>query len=597
MRKPVAADTVPTPQQTAISARWAERLESCAHSGKKALVAEACAELGGISPATFYRWAEPHLVSGRKRRSDAGALALTREEAEIVSAALMEGFRQNNRKVIAVKRMVEDLRANGKIMAGRVDTETGEISELSDSSIHRALRHYNLHPEQLRRPTPHVPLSSPYPNHTWQVDASVCLIFYLPGGGTEIVELDQAVHYKNKPENEKAIELFRVIRYVVHDHCSGVDRWRYYPHAETGEHTVRFLAWAMAPKNNSSDPFHGRPEFLMFDPGATSSGLVKRFCRRLEITPIVNKRRNPRAKGGVEKGNHLVELVFEGPLKFQRHTIRNFDDLNKLAQMYQLHWNATAKHSRHGMSRFGKWVTIPADKLVVTPDEAVLLSLATEEPIRRTVTGDLAVSFKGRTWFVGDVPGIQVKGHVFVHWHPFLAETAMAVVEDEDGREHHHALPEITYDANGFPSNAREIGKEFHGQKDTVLETNRKHVARIASGAGGVEEDEKARAAKGYVPFGGEIDTFKTARETPLPAWLPKRGTALEVDPVIVHEIPYTFAEAAMQVRAALGDAYGAEHVGWLRRSFGDGPVPRGELAAMIEAWKGNQQTAREAEC
>ncbi|MFA7269853.1 MAG: hypothetical protein WC073_10955 [Sterolibacterium sp.] len=596
MTKPRAADSVPTPQQTAIAARFAARLEACAHSQKAALVAEACAELGGISPATFYRWAVPHTVSDRKRRSDSGVLALTRQEAEIVSAALMEGFRQNNRKVIAVKRMVEDLRANGKIMAGRVDTETGEISELSDSSIHRALRAYNLHPEQLRRPTPHVPLSSPYPNHTWQVDASVCLVFYLPGGGTSIVELDQAIHYKNKPENEKAIELFRVIRYVVADHCSGVVRWRYYPHAETGEHTVRFMAWAMAPKNNTADPFHGRPEFLMVDPGATSAGLVKRFCRRLEITLIVNKRRNPRAKGSVEKGNHLVELVFEGPLKFQRHTVRDFDDLNKLAEMYQLHWNATAKHTRHGMSRFGKWVTIPADKLFVTPDAAVLLSLGTEEPIRRTVSGDLSVSFKGRTWFVGEVPGVQVKGHVFVHWHPFLAETAMAVVEDAEG-EHHHALPEITYDANGFPSNAREIGKEFHAQKDTELETNRKRIAQIASGTSGVEADEKARAIKGYVPFGGEIDTFKTAKETPAPAWLPKRGTALDVTPVIVHEIPYSFAEAAMQVRAALGESYGPDHVAWLRRKFGDAPVPRADLASMIAVWIDNEAIAKEAEC
>ncbi|WP_054772764.1 hypothetical protein [Methylogaea oryzae] len=46
----------------------------------------------------------------------------------------------------------------------------------------------------------------------------------------------------------QAIELFRVIRYVITDHCTNLTRWRYYPHSESGEHTVRFLAWAMRPR-------------------------------------------------------------------------------------------------------------------------------------------------------------------------------------------------------------------------------------------------------------------------------------------------------------------------------------------------------------
>ncbi|MEX3556676.1 MAG: hypothetical protein VB131_09240 [Burkholderia gladioli] len=159
------------------------------------------------------------------------------------------------------------MRADGKIRAEYIDMETEEIIALSDSAIIRSLREYRLHPEQLRLPTPHVNLSSPHPNYAWQVDASVCIVYYLPTGGVGLCELKDAVHYKNKPENLKAIEAFRVIRYVIADHCSGVLRWRYYPHAETAQHTVEHLAWGMAKKDN--DPFHGAPRYLMVDPGAT----------------------------------------------------------------------------------------------------------------------------------------------------------------------------------------------------------------------------------------------------------------------------------------------------------------------------------------
>lgn len=561
--------TMPTPQQIAAVARYAERLEGLGHGEKGGIVAEACAELG-VKPATFYRWLAPHTVAARKRRSDAGALALTEEEARAIAAYLTEATRAQGKQLPDVGQAVADLRANGLIRAERVDAATGEVFVLSDSTVLRALRHYGLHPDQAKRPAPHVRLKTEHPNHLWQVDASVCVVFYLPDGGAAIVELDEAVHYKNKPGNLKAIERFRVIRYVLTDHASGVIRWRYYPHSETGEHTVRFLAWCMARPRPRTDPFHGAPRALMSDPGATSARLVKRFCKRLDIHLQVNKPKNPRAKGQVEQGQNLVERVFEGRLKFVRDKVTSIEALNAMAEPFQIHFNATAVHTRHKETRFASWCRITQQQLRIAPSEAVLLALATEEPESRRVSGELTVSFRGRTWNVRDVPGAEAGARLMVHWHPFVAGGAMAVIEDTDGRELHVELAEVTRDEFGYPSTAVPYG-EFHGLADDRIERNRKIVARVASGEAGIEAAEKKRADKNYVPFGGRVNSFKSVEEAELPAWMPKRGTQLmEADTVRVELTPLNHVESASRLRALVAD-WGAEHYRRLVAGWPDG--------------------------
>ena len=52
-------------------------------------------------------------------------------------------------------------------------------SHVAAIDVARALRGYGLHPEQLRRLPAAQQQSTPHPNHTWQMDASVCTLFYL----------------------------------------------------------------------------------------------------------------------------------------------------------------------------------------------------------------------------------------------------------------------------------------------------------------------------------------------------------------------------------------------------------------------------------
>jgi len=547
----------------------ADQVESAQHGEKEAIYQAACQTLGKSRATLLAHLKRVAVRCPRKRRSDASLVELPREEAEILSAYLMEGYRKNNRKITPLKEAVEVLRANDKILAGCIDPESGEIRYLSESAIARGLRAYSLHPNQLRQATPHTRLRSLHPNHVWQVDASVCVVYYLPDGGTGMVELDEAVHYKNKPENLKAIEQFRVIRYVLTDHTSGLVRFRYYPHAESGQHTVRFLAWAMAPKAGN-DPFQGAPFIIMVDPGATSGGLVRRFCERVSIQLIVNKRKNARAKGSVEKGNHLVETSFEQALRYLANRPRSFDELNALAEPYQLKWNYTKEHSRTKRTRYAVWMTITPAQLRTVPSADVLLSLATEEPIKRQVQGDLTVSFKNRTWDVSNVPGVLVKGDVFVHWHPFIADTAMAVVWGEDGREQHIALPEKKKNDLGFFEDAAIIGQEYKAKPDTVADTNRKRIAQIAAGTSTVEEAEKKRTKSDYTPFNGQIDPFAHLPKE-LPTMLKKRGTDLGLAVPDMGLIRMNTVQVAKWLQGRLGEAYEPAMLADLQKRFPTG--------------------------
>lgn len=562
---------MPTPLQTATVARVAERLHGLGKGARGPILAAACAELG-ISTQTLYTWLKPHIVGSRKRRSDHGDLCLTRDEASILSAYLVTSTSGTGKRRATLTQTVDILRANGEIRAHRLDPSTGELIPLNDSTIAAALRAYGLHPEQLRRPKAHIRMSTEHPNQLWQVDASVCAVFYLPegNGGTAIMDVKEAEVYKNKPGNARAIEQWRVIRYVLTDHCSGVIRWRYYPHSESGENTVRFLAWCMARQRPASDPFHGAPFDVMSDPGATAAALVKRFCKRLDIHLQVNKPHSPRAKGQVEQGQNLIETRFESGLRFMRTRVVSIEALNALADTFQIHMNATAIHSRHGETRFAAWSRITAAQLrIITASEEALLTLATREPETRKIAGDMTVNFQGARWDVRAVPGAEPGMKLHVHWHPFIRDTAMAVTEDEHGQEIHHELPQVTQDANGFPSNAVPYGK-YHGIKDTRLDANRKHINQVATGEAGVEAAEKAMGRKDTVYFpgqgGGErINPFKEAEEANLPTWLPKRGTPLAAGQNLRVELkPLDRVEMAQRVKA-IAAARGIE---WTREHY-----------------------------
>ncbi|MDR2452886.1 MAG: hypothetical protein LBE85_14245 [Candidatus Accumulibacter sp.] len=580
---------MPSESQIAAVAELADALAGMRHGQRGALV-HACAARLSVSAQTVNRWLRAHRLPTRKRRADAGAHGLTREEAAAIAATMREGTRDNGRMIYTLRAAVDTARADGRIRAERLDPETGELIPLSYSAIARAMRDYDLHPDQVREPRPYQDLSSPHPNWCWQVDASVCVVFYLPEradkpGGYRLSPIDQAVHYKNRPENLAAVEKFRVIRYVATDHNSGVIRVRYYPHSESASHTVEFLAWLIAPKNNPADPFHGVPRMVMVDPGATGAGMVRRFCEALGIHLIVNKAHNPRAKGQVEQGNAMWEKSFESRLRFVGERVRDFADLNALAGQFQLHFNATAIHRRHGLTRFEQWLTISREQLRITPPAERLLRLATMQAATPKVRGNLTVLFDGRAWDVREVPEVAIGGTVNVAISPFTECDVIAICHDGEGRVIHVPLPEVEKDESGFRIGAAVVGEEFKRLPDTAASANAGELSMLASKTATLKDDEAARRKKDFVPFGGEFNPFAEMDKAHDRHYLPRAGEDAAVALPVAMPRTLSAARAAMQAREALGAKWNEGMFEFIARRWSAG-VDEDELARQIARWQ-----------
>jgi len=566
-----------------------------AHGEKSGLI-KAAAQSMDVTAQTIHRWLKEHRYSVRKRRADAGLHSVSKEECEAVLQTLLRAQKENDKEVRTLADAIGKLRANGLIRAERIDPATGEIIALSDSAISRAMDAYGLSLKTARKPRPYQPLASPHPNWCWQVDASVCILFYLPGGkdgeGNAIVPLNKAVHYKNKPQNLKAIEKFRVIRYVMTDHASGVIRVRYYPHSESGEHTVDFLTWLMAEKENPHDPMHGKPVMIMVDPGATASGLVRRFCARMGVRLIVNKPGNPRAKGQVEQANNLWEMKFEGWLSFARDRITDFSSLNQAAYDYQIWFNETRIHTRHNMTRFAAWRTITAEQLIKTAPAATLKQLATSRPVTAQVKGDLTVQLDGKKYRCAHVPGIEIGSKLSLCYAPLAGGGVMAIEINDDGTETHYPLDEVvsigTYQ---YSDMAAIVGEEYKSPPDTEAVRTQKRLDKAATCAKTLTDAERLLVKDRHLdPFMGALDPFAeveqhkqaTVNVLPLPLRFTPDNTlpAVEVAPSIIPTV--RAARIVKEATESAGRIWQPEFYEWLCQRYPNG-VPQDALDRLVQ--------------
>lgn len=579
---------------------YIDRLQSAERGQKAAIVAEACASLGNISPQGFYRLVNEAAVDRqRKRRSDAGELSISREEALLISAYMMSSFRRTGRGICSLKDAIKELRDNGTLRLERLNESTGEISLLSESTVARALRAYDLHPEQLNRPTPHTRLRSPRPNWCWQMDASVCVIYYLPAGGAMIREMTEAEFYAGKPQNWQKIEGRMVIRYVMVDHRTDMRRLWYVTGAESGANACEFLIRAMQKPEDPRGMLWGVPKFLMVDPGSAQTGRkFRRLCKRLGIELIINKAGNARAKGTVEQAHNRVELEFEHGLKLLANEIRGVDDLNVLALVWQRHKNAAEPHSRYDLPRWSAWLAIEPQHLIAPPSYVVCCDLAIKEPESRKVNGDLMISWAGEFYSVAGIPGIKVKDSVNVCLNPWRSQDGIpevvAVFEDDEGHEIHYPLAFQARDELGQFVNAATIGVNHAQPADTVLETNRKEVTKLIANETSIEAAEKKLKKKGVVPLAQfAIDPLKAEREAELPAYIDRGATQHEMAVERV-ELPLPLTDVLMALRAELGRPLTADQNAFLRQRFANGAT-RSQIDALVQQFSGMPQVERRA--
>ncbi|MBV2081473.1 MULTISPECIES: DDE-type integrase/transposase/recombinase [Pseudomonas] len=564
------------PVQAQQLAQIAQRAAVTPHGQRTAIYKAGAAELGMSLQTLQRKLKEVSVSKPRKRRSDAGCSALPLEEAQKISAVLLESIRANGKQLSTIERAVERLRSNNLILAGRLNEETGEFLPLSNSAIAQALRSYKLHPEQLLHDAPAVSLASNHPNHVWQVDASISTQFYLADDGAKV--MDKAVFYDGKPANLKKIERQRLWRYVITDHTSGTLYLEYVLGAESAENLSNVLINAMQ-KRHEADPFHGVPWMLMTDPGAAmTSSIFRNLCRAMSINLIINQVGNARAKGQVEQAHNIVEREFESALKFK--AAQTLEQINEWAGQWMRFFNATSIHNRTQRTRYGVWQLIQADQLRLAPSIAVCRELAVSTPEERKVSNLLRVSFRGAQFDVSTVPGVMVGEKLLITrncWRD--QDSAIAVLMGEDGREQYHVIEKIGIDQYGFAETAAHIGEQYKSHAQTPAQVSRKVLEQIATGTTNQADAESARKSK-KVPFGGLIDPHKHVTDTLLPAYMPRRGTSLNVNAPTVELAPLSHVEAAKLLRPRLDNLWTPETFSWLQQQYPDG-VPQEQLEAI----------------
>ena len=530
------------------------------HGRKEAIYTAACAELG-LARSTLLRGLKDVAVAAqRQRRSDAGEVLLPRDEAQVIATVLMESHRKNAKRLLSINQAVVMLRANGLVKAEATDAD-GVIRPLSDSAISRALRRYSLHPGQLLRPAPAKELISLHPNHVWEIDASLCVLYYLrntDGRNSGLQVMAQKVFNKNKPANLARIESDRVWSYEVTDHYSGSIFVHYVLGAESGFNLAESFIESIQPRNSDGieQPFHGVPLIMLLDMGsAMTGGLFKNLARRLGMQVIPHSAGNARATGQVEQARDIIERSFESALKFK--PVASLAELNAAARQWAAWINAHKEHSRHGQTRYAMWQTITAEQLRLAPPPDLCRDLLTHAPEGRQVTAQLTVPFKGYGDFdVSEVPNIQVGETLQVTYNPFdLADgalrSAMVVTFDAEGNEVLQRVAHVPRNAAGFRTDGKGnvIGEDWARNKDTLADTNRKLLERMAMGADTDTQAAASRKAKA-LPFGGQIDPYKHITDTPGTTWLPKRGTPLQPTTRVAAaaEQVLTLFEAAAQL-------------------------------------------------
>ena len=553
----------------------AQQLRQTPHRERGAFVARHANALQ-VTPKTLYEWIGEITKTDRKPRSDKGTSSLTREEAMLVSSVLRESRKQTGKQLGKVSLAVEILRSNGMIRADVIDKNTGEIRDLSDSAIERALRCYGLHPDQMDRPAPAQALRTSHPNHLWQIDASLCVLYYLPRD-KGLAVMDHAVFYHNKPGNSTKIESDRVWRYAITDHTSGAGYLEYVYGGESGENLASVFINAMQYRGKA-DPFHGVPVIAMLDPGSANTGaLFKNLCASLGVRLQINGVHNPRAKGQVEGFHNIIERDFESRLKLA--PISNLDELNQRAWQWMRSFNAVQVHRRTGMTRYAAWSRITASQLIKAPSIEICRNLTHSKPEPRTINGYMQVSWRANQYDVGHIPGINVGDKVDVATNPWREGSVRIIVRDTQGLEQFHEADMIRRDDFGFGEGAALIGTEFKRHTDTPTVTAQKLLDKLAMEANTQGEVDGKRKAK-TIPFGGKVDSFKPIEdaEPNLPSWIEKRGTESPVQTPDIHLRPLSLVETAKQLYAKLGDKWKPEFYAELKTTYPMCEVPQEHL-------------------
>jgi hypothetical protein len=545
--------------------------------GKKGPIVDRLAEALGVTYQTAYRkLTAAGAETGRKRRSDAGTSSMTLPELQLVAGVLMASRRDTGKTLLTIDDALAILAESGQLR-----------TTLHPSQVSRLLRQHNLHPEQLAAPEPSVRMRSLHPNHVWQLDSSVCVLYYLPNG--RLASMDADAFYRNKPTNIAQALKDLCTRYAVTDHWSGAHAEKYYLGGESAETVVDFLTWCIWKRDEV--PFHGAPRILMLDPGpGNKSRLMANLANRLDINLSIHAAGAARVNGQVENMHQRIERHFEGRLRFVDRAEIDLDRLNALLQRWSIADNSSAKHSRHGEPRYSMWMRIQPEQLRVAASLKALRDAATREPVERTVANDKRIPFGGRAYDLTLVPGVAVGQKVLVAQNPFRAPAIdVRVIDRDTGEEHWQIVEPELVDEAGFPLSAPVIG-EGHERRAAFADQdhNRGRLLQEAYRVGDFlpTQEEAAKARKAHAPaYAGIVNPMADVDATPVPAYLPRAATPLPLAERRVEVQRLTTVEAAKRLRELLGEAYTPQVFTHLATHHASG-VPEDQLGAIAQLFQ-----------
>ncbi len=560
----------------------ARKLAAAPHTGRGQLVSEA-AEFLGMSTQTIYRHLKSAAgwTSGRKCRADKGSTSVDTTTLLTLATMQREAVRDNGKQTMFVPVARSILQANGR----EVNVSNAHLSKLMrERGMGVAMQAAGAVVQKLRYP---------YPNHTHQVDPSLCLVYYLEG---RQYIMEDREFYKNKLDNYAKVK-FKVFRYVLWDGASGaITVWYTEAAGESQASLFNFLMYAWGKQDGKL--LHGVPQVLIWDKGsANTSHAVQSLLKSLEVQAITHEAGNSRAKGGVENGNNLVETQFECRLRFE--PVTTAEQLNAAAQAWAEAYNANlipgqdTRLRRDGLAapiaRYDLWQRISNEQLRLLPEVEVCRALMAGKQEERKVSGEKTIRFRhpkaGRTqtYNLNGLDGINVGDMVDVRPLVYGEQAIQITVARFDGESLvYRAVPELEYDDYGNLLSAAVPGEGYKSHAETPAEAAGKAMDELAYPG---QDAAKARQKKA-VPFDGDIKAHSYLQDVELPSYLQRPGTqiAAPAHAVAAPEL-LDSVSVMLRIRGELGRNLTAEENAFMSARFSCG-VPEDQLSALIDQFK-----------
>ena len=574
-----------SPGQRQLVIETARRLQAAALcSGERGDMVKNMASALGVSVQTGYRYLERYAAwaSGKKPRRDKGETCVPESLCRKI-AELMLFPRANGKQIMTLKLAVTIAKSSGE---GIADPETGEITMPSVETISRAMRQYGCHPEQLKKGKPTGRVRSLHPNHTWLLDASVCILYRIRGT-KRVVFLDERSYNAKKPKNLVEIGNRRIVRYVVVDHTSNAFYVRYEQAAgETAEGVLRTLIEFITDRGHH-DPAHGLPCILYTDPGpANTASLITNFCEQLDIRLIHHAPGAANATGAVEVHQDIIEKQFESRLRFM--DVPDVAFLQAEADRWRRHFCARAEHTRLKTTRNNAWLTIREEQLRTVPRD-VLEAIAQWKTERRNVGTDFVISVNTHTshgvqsYDLRELAyhGLSARESVRVLLNPFKAPEIVAVMDMPDGTEKRFNISPMEKDEYGQDASAPVFGEGYRAMPKTHTEKVLEEIKKQAYGVDSAEEAERLHNA-GKRPS-SVTNIMADVKEAPL--YLGRTGQPVKLAAPTAEPMPMSRVAFAVMMKREHPDVWNdtnaAACMEWLSTRYPDS-VPGKEIENVV---------------